>query len=124
MQLGGCGGICMQLGGCMRLGNGNTPPVSSMFFHLDPYFLQGNRHFFLTLIWLHLYAAVVSAIVGAVQIQRYVYSDRIRPGAMVWLLSFEIINVFVGIGLAGLGIAQASQVARNVTTNELANWHR
>jgi palmitoyltransferase len=43
---------------------------------------------------------------------------------MAWLLSFEIIDVFVGIGLAGLAIAQASQVVRNVTTNELANWHR
>jgi len=56
--------------------------------------------------------------------QRHVYSDHVRPGAMAWLLSFEIIDVFVGIGLAGLAIAQASQVVRNVTTNELANWHR
>ena len=67
---------------------------------------------------------MVSATIGAIQIQRYVYSDRARPGMLAWMLSFEIINVFVGIGLAGLAIAQASQIARNVTTNELANWHR
>lgn len=48
------------------------------------------------------------------QIQQYVYSDRVRPGTMAWLLSFEIINVFVGIGLAGLAIAQASQVPTDV----------
>jgi hypothetical protein len=85
---------------------------------------QGNRHYFLTLVWLNLYAALVSAIVGFIQIQRLVYSEHVRPGTLAWLLSFEIINVFVGLGLAGLAIAQASQVARNVTTNELANWHR
>ncbi len=85
---------------------------------------QGNRHYFLLLIWFNIYAAAASAIIGIVQIQRYVNSDHVRPGPMVWMVSFEVINVFVGVALTGLGCAQASQVARNITTNELANWHR
>jgi hypothetical protein len=43
---------------------------------------------------------------------------------MAWLIGFMVVNVFVAIGVAALAIAQASQVSRNVTTNELANWHR
>eukprot|EP00955_Chlamydomonas_euryale_P083017 363790-Chlamydomonas_euryale.AAC.24 len=43
---------------------------------------------------------------------------------MAWLVGFEVVDVFVLIATAALAIAQASQVARNVTTNELANWHR
>jgi predicted acyltransferase len=37
---------------------------------------------------------------------------------------FVVFDVFLLISVAALAIAQASQVARNVTTNELANWHR
>lgn len=29
---------------------------------------KGNRHYFLTLVWLNLYAALVSAVVGAIQV--------------------------------------------------------
>jgi palmitoyltransferase len=45
-------------------------------------------------------------------------------GVQVWLIIFVVVDAFVGIGVAALAVAQASQVARNVTTNELANWHR
>jgi len=37
---------------------------------------------------------------------------------------FVVFDIFLLISVAALAIAQASQVARNVTTNELANWHR
>lgn len=40
------------------------------------------------------------------------------------MIVFVVVDLFVGISVAALAIAQASQVARNVTTNELANWHR
>ena len=43
---------------------------------------------------------------------------------LLWPVMFVVIDVFLLISVAALAIAQASQVARNVTTNELANWHR
>lgn len=42
----------------------------------------------------------------------------------MWMIAFIVVDLFVGISVAALAIAQASQIARNVTTNELANWHR
>jgi palmitoyltransferase len=50
-----------------------------------------------------------------------------HPGTHLQLLGpvlFLICDVFLLISVAALAIAQGSQVARNVTTNELANWHR
>ena len=43
---------------------------------------------------------------------------------LLWPVMFVVVDVFLLISVAALAIAQASQVARNVTTNELANWHR
>ncbi len=40
------------------------------------------------------------------------------------MAAFLALDGFVGISVAALALAQASQVSRNVTTNELANWHR
>lgn len=40
------------------------------------------------------------------------------------MIVFLFIDLFVALGVSALAVAQASQVARNVTTNELANWHR
>lgn len=51
-------------------------------------------------------------------------SEHFQMGHMAWLVSFEVIDVFVAIGVAALAIAQLSQIMRNVTTNELSNWHR
>ncbi|KAG2428798.1 hypothetical protein HXX76_011498 [Chlamydomonas incerta] len=85
---------------------------------------KGNRHLFLTFLWIALYAMVTSAVVGVIQINRHLSVSRWRPGALVWMIVFEVLDVFVGLSVAALAIAQASQVARNVTTNELANWHR
>ena len=50
-----------------------------------------------------------------------------HPGTHLQLVGpvlFLVCDVFLLISVAALAIAQASQVARNVTTNELANWHR
>ena len=43
---------------------------------------------------------------------------------LVWPVLFVAVDVFLLVSVAALAIAQASQVSRNVTTNELANWHR
>lgn len=84
---------------------------------------KGNRHFFLVFLWLELYALLVSCGVAVSQLRAAViagaWSER-----LIWMLVFLIIGAFVSISVAVLAVAQASQVARNVTTNELANWHR
>ncbi|KXZ47536.1 hypothetical protein GPECTOR_34g695 [Gonium pectorale] len=85
---------------------------------------KGNRHLFLMFLWVALYAMVVSAVVGIIQINRHVSAPQWRPDKLVWMVVFEVADVFVGLSVAALAIAQASQVARNITTNELANWHR
>ncbi|KAG2495455.1 hypothetical protein HYH03_006401 [Edaphochlamys debaryana] len=85
---------------------------------------KGNRHLFLAFLWVALYAMVCSAVVGIIQLNRHVGSTRWRPSGLVWMIVFEVVDVFVGLSVAALAIAQASQVARNITTNELANWHR
>ncbi|GIL66775.1 hypothetical protein Vafri_20284 [Volvox africanus] len=85
---------------------------------------KGNRHLFLAFLWVALYAMVVSAVVGIIQINRHVKATYWRPDSLVWMILFEVMDVFVGLSVAALAIAQASQVSRNVTTNELANWHR
>jgi hypothetical protein len=65
----------------------------------------------------------VSAIVAFV-VLRQRFAKESFDSDVIYLLIFEALDVFVCISVAALAIAQASQVARNVTTNELANWHR
>ncbi len=82
-----------------------------------------NRHTFLVFLWLELYALLSSLACAVVAARAYVtagfWSDR-----LAWIIGFVIVDAFVAISVAVLAVAQASQVARNVTTNELANWHR
>lgn len=85
---------------------------------------KGNRHWFLLFLLFEMYAQIVTAAVGIACIRLNFGLDGWGASRMVWMLVFEIIDVFVGISVAALAIAQASQVGRNVTTNELANWHR
>lgn len=83
---------------------------------------KGNRHYFLIFLWVELLAMVSGAIVGIAQI-----ADQLGghyTSDIVWVFVFEAVDIFVGISVAALAIAQASQVVRNVTTNELANWHK
>ncbi|KAL4430689.1 hypothetical protein ABPG75_005945 [Micractinium tetrahymenae] len=88
---------------------------------------RGNRHLFLTFLWLELGAILVSTIVAVVRIHDAVTAARgqSRPHLiLIGPVMFVVFDIFLLISVAALAIAQASQVARNVTTNELANWHR
>lgn len=88
---------------------------------------RGNRHLFLTFLWLELGAILVSTIVAVVRIHDAVAATRgqSRPHlVLIGPVIFVVFDIFLLISVAALAIAQASQVARNVTTNELANWHR
>jgi hypothetical protein len=85
--------------------------------------VQGNRHLFLVFLWLEFYALVTSVSVGASQLRGAVLAG-IWSERLAWITFFLIIGAFVSISVGVLAVAQASQVARNVTTNELANWHR
>ena len=82
-----------------------------------------NRHTFLLFLWLELYALLAALGCGVAAARAYVgaafWSDRLG-----WVIGFVIVDGFVAISVAVLAVAQAGQVARNVTTNELANWHR
>jgi palmitoyltransferase len=84
---------------------------------------KGNRHTFLVFLWLELYALLASCGVAVGQLRGAVLAGAWGE-RLVWVLAFLVIGGFVSISVAVLAIAQASQVARNVTTNELANWHR
>jgi hypothetical protein len=74
-------------------------------------------------LWLEFYALVTSVSVAVSQLRGAVlggaWSER-----LAWITFFLIIGAFVSISVGVLAGAQASQVSRNVTTNELANWHR
>lgn len=87
---------------------------------------KGNRHYFLTFLWLELYALVMSCTIGIIQLRARLVNSSLKDdyAGLIWTVVFVAIDAFVGISVAVLAIAQASQVWRNVTTNELANWHR
>ncbi len=85
---------------------------------------KGNRHWFIIFLWMELYAFLVSCIIGAIQIQRHMNGNGWSASSLVWMIVFEAVDAFVGLSTCALAVAQASQVARNITTNELANWHR
>lgn len=50
--------------------------------------------------------------------------SRSTAALLGWPVGFIVADAFLLLSVAALALAQASQVARNVTTNELANWHR
>jgi palmitoyltransferase ZDHHC13/17 len=82
-----------------------------------------NRHTFLGFLWLELYALSVSLALACGEL-RWSLAVGNWDGRVAWLAGFISLAGFVTISVAVLALAQASQVARNVTTNELANWHR
>ena len=97
---------------------------------------KGNRHLFLIFLWLELGAVGVSAgtavmrIHAALSMTGSVAGSTATGGSvtssvgLIFPVIFVVFDFFLLISVAALAIAQASQVARNVTTNELANWHR
>eukprot|EP00775_Hariotina_reticulata_P006397 gene6397-6628_t len=84
---------------------------------------KGNRHLFLVFLWLELYALLTSCGVAVWQ-TRAAVAAGVWSEQLVWIVVFLVLSAFVSISVAVLAVAQASQVAWNVTTNELANWHR
>lgn len=78
---------------------------------------------FLVFLWLEFYALVASVSVGISQLRGAVLAG-VWNERLAWITFFLILGAFVSISVGVLAVAQASQVARNVTTNELANWHR
>lgn len=90
---------------------------------------KGNRHLFLIFLWLEFAALLLSAVLALVRIQSILSYASFQnppssPSSIVLLVIFVVFNLFLLISVATLCFAQASQVVRNVTTNELANWHR
>lgn len=89
---------------------------------------KGNRHLFLIFLWLEFAALLISATLAFLRIQSvlsYASLHQSPSGTnIVLLVIFIICDLFLLISVATLSFAQASQVIRNVTTNELANWHR
>lgn len=87
---------------------------------------KGNRHYFLIFLWLELGAIIASGVTVVAALHRALKaSNETGVGVpIVGPIVFVIFNVVLLISVAALAIAQASQVARNVTTNELSNWHK
>lgn len=46
------------------------------------------------------------------------------PTTLVWPVVFVVADAFLLLSIAALVLAQTNQIAKNITTNELANWHR
>eukprot|EP00798_Chlamydomonas_sp_ICE-L_P004755 gene4755-34505_t len=85
---------------------------------------KGNRHYFILFLWMELYAVTVSAIIAAIQMRGHMGGDSWDAYTLTWIIFFLVLDLFVGLSVAAMAIAQASQAARNLTTNELANWYR
>ena len=90
---------------------------------------KGNRHQFLVFLWLEFVALGMSAGTGVARIHSAISSATAASTEVSGLglalpVIFVVFDFFLLISVAALAIAQASQTSRNVTTNELANWHR
>mmetsp|Transcript_27858 Transcript_27858/g.49788 ORF Transcript_27858/g.49788 Transcript_27858/m.49788 type:complete len:578 (-) Transcript_27858:67-1800(-) len=86
---------------------------------------KGNRHYFFTFLALECSAIIVSLVVACTR----VHSQSLHPlhwriPGIHWVIAFLVVDVFLLISVGALAVSQAAQIARNVTTNELANWHR
>lgn len=87
---------------------------------------KGNRHYFLLFLWIELLAIVASGVTVVVSLHRAIKaSNKAGIGlSIIGPIFFVVFDMVLFISVAALAIAQASQVSRNVTTNELSNWHR
>eukprot|EP00803_Ostreobium_quekettii_P002329 evm.model.scf_1774.5 EVM.evm.TU.scf_1774.5 scf_1774:27209-33158(+) len=90
---------------------------------------KGNRHYFLIFLWVELVAMVVSTIVAFVRLHQVMsmhhsHNPVNKTPPIGWVVGFLAVDIFVGISVAALAVTQASQVFRNLTTNEMANWYR
>ena len=91
---------------------------------------KGNRHLFVIFLWLELGAVIMSAGTALVRIHSAVTKSspvgtpEVSGLGLAMPVIFVVFDFFLLISVAALAIAQGSQVWRNVTTNELANWNR
>lgn len=86
---------------------------------------KGNRHLFMIFLWLELFAMVISAVVTCIRLhQVYDLASWVDVSGIPLMILFVVVDGFVLLSVGALAITQASQIGRNVTTNELANWHR
>ena len=86
---------------------------------------KGNRHLFLIFLWLELFAMIMSAAVTCVRLhQVYALDSWMDVSGIPWMILFVVADGFVALSVGALAVTQASQIGRNITTNELANWHR
>eukprot|EP00884_Botryococcus_braunii_P011955 jgi/Botrbrau1/20760/Bobra.0461s0002.1 len=82
---------------------------------------KGNRGLFLAFLWVELVATVIAGTVAAVR----TFAAAAHPTAVVhWAVIFVVLDIIVGLSVFALALTQLTQVVRNVTTNELANWPR
>lgn len=84
---------------------------------------KGNRGLFLAFLLLESYALAAATGVSGAALRAHL-EDGAWASDVAWTTAFVVASAFVGLSVWVLAAAQASQVARNVTTNELANWHR
>lgn len=87
---------------------------------------KGNRHLFLMFLWVETVAMSAGLLVACFRLHAFYSSSRneqslVGPGMII---TFIVLDAFMLISVLALAVTQASQVARNVTTNELANWAR
>lgn len=89
---------------------------------------RGNRRFFLLFLWFALGAIMVAAITVVVRLHDALNNVHTVPAPsgveLIWPVIFLVFDFVLLISVMALAVAQTSQVSRNVTTNELANWHR
>jgi len=86
---------------------------------------KGNRHYFFIFLLLETFAISASAAFAIIRVHTFVGKhDQLRLSGVYWALLFIIMDLFMLLSVSALTITQAVQIARNTTTNEMANWHR
>ena len=69
-------------------------------------------------------ASGVTVVVSLHRAIRISNEQGISSFAIIGPIIFVVFDLILVVSVAALAIAQASQVARNLTTNELSNWSR
>lgn len=87
---------------------------------------KGNRHLFVIFLWLELGAIALSTgtAIARIHFSMVQAPEQAAGLALLWPVVFIVFDLILLISVAALSIGQLSQVMRNVTTNELSNWHR
>jgi len=88
---------------------------------------KGNRHYFFIFLVLETFAILMSTFVAVLRVHAQTGNTpnrHFRLAGMQWAILFIVLDAFMLISVAALTITQAAQIAKNVTTNEMANWHR